>query len=232
MILSPTNGQRFVISDIHGCPKTFQALVESINLSKADQLFLLGDYIDRGNDSGGVLDFIFELQELGYQIFPLRGNHEQMFLDSYSDYSHRLFKMYLKMSKCYNMTDAEGKPKAEYLSFMQNLPYYYELEDCFLVHGGFNFKAENPLTDTKSMIWIRNFEVPMGFKRVIHGHTPTSIFQIREAITNKSFDIPLDNGCVYAQEKKNKVLDLSSLGRLCCLNLNTWELIEQPWMEE
>ncbi len=51
--MSPT-GQRWVISDIHGYAQTFQTLVrEKIKLTRNDQLFLLGDYIDRGPDSVG-----------------------------------------------------------------------------------------------------------------------------------------------------------------------------------
>ena len=42
---------KYAISDIHGCLKSFQALLEKIDLKKEDELFLLGDYIDRGPDS-------------------------------------------------------------------------------------------------------------------------------------------------------------------------------------
>jgi serine/threonine protein phosphatase 1 len=47
---------RYAISDIHGCPKTLAALIGEIGLEKKDELFLLGDYIDRGPDSQGVIN--------------------------------------------------------------------------------------------------------------------------------------------------------------------------------
>ena len=47
--------------------------------AKNDQLFLLGDYIDRGQDSKGVIDYIIELQK-EFQVFPIRGNHEENIL--------------------------------------------------------------------------------------------------------------------------------------------------------
>ena len=73
--------RRFAISDIHGCIKTFKTLVDRIEFSKEDTLYLLGDYIDRGPDSKGVIDHIWKIQEEGYRVHCLRGNHEQMLLE-------------------------------------------------------------------------------------------------------------------------------------------------------
>ena len=53
-----------------------------IQLQKKDKLILLGDYIDRGDKSKEVVDFIMELQENGFDIVPLIGNHEAMLLDA------------------------------------------------------------------------------------------------------------------------------------------------------
>ena len=75
-------GKRLVIPDIHGCSNTFKELIEKVAPTKDDQLFFLGDYIDRGVDSSGVLKYLNELSEKGYQVFPIRGNHEQMLLDA------------------------------------------------------------------------------------------------------------------------------------------------------
>ena len=61
--------RKIAISDIHGCNKTFQKLLfETLNLQKNDQLYLLGDYIDRGPDSKGVLDTIQNLITNGYYV--------------------------------------------------------------------------------------------------------------------------------------------------------------------
>ncbi len=68
--------RKLAIGDIHGCNKTFKALLDQINLSKDDELTLLGDYIDRGPDSKGVIDTIINLQSSGYQVRALRGNHD------------------------------------------------------------------------------------------------------------------------------------------------------------
>src|SRR6056297_3080965 len=73
---------RYAISDIHGCFKTFRRLIESgIKMEKNDQLFLMGDYIDRGPSSKQVLDYILYLMENNYNVVLLRGNHEEIFLN-------------------------------------------------------------------------------------------------------------------------------------------------------
>ena len=59
----------FAIGDLHGCSRTFRKLIlENINLQKEDELYCLGDYVDRGPDSKGVIDFILELKEKGYKV--------------------------------------------------------------------------------------------------------------------------------------------------------------------
>jgi serine/threonine protein phosphatase 1 len=229
-IAKPKQGRRWVIPDIHGCRQTFQYLLENkIQLQKTDQLFLLGDYVDRGLDSGGVLDIILSLQDGGYQVFPLRGNHEQMLLDSYCEYETKFFLRYLKFEKCFNIADEAGEIYPQYLDFLNNLPYYYELEDFYLVHAGFNFTKPEPFFDVHGMIWVRDFTPPVDFpKRIIHGHSVRDLTEIENAIAERKTVIPLDNGCVYrfrGRRKNKEVFPL--IGNLLALNLDTWELIIQ-----
>ena len=72
----------YAISDIHGCSQTFTELLNKISFSTNDTLYLLGDYIDRGPGSIQTIDKIIQLQSSGYNIKCLRGNHEQMMLNS------------------------------------------------------------------------------------------------------------------------------------------------------
>ena len=76
--------RRFAISDIHGCLKTFKQLLETIGLEKSDELFLLGDYVDRGPDSMGVVRYIQHLIVEGYFVTCLKGNHERHLLEQYA----------------------------------------------------------------------------------------------------------------------------------------------------
>lgn len=74
----------FVIGDIHGCLVELDELLGRIRARReADEtLVLLGDYIDRGPDSPGVLRRILELRDqLGERLVLLVGNHEQWLLE-------------------------------------------------------------------------------------------------------------------------------------------------------
>ncbi|MEI6208859.1 MAG: metallophosphoesterase [Desulfuromonadales bacterium] len=76
---------RFAIGDIHGGVKTFRALLGRLYLNHCDHLITLGDYVDRGPDSKGVLDTIMGLKDAGYHVTALRGNHDDMMLKSVTD---------------------------------------------------------------------------------------------------------------------------------------------------
>lgn len=81
-----STSRTIAIADIHGCCRTFRRLLfDIVRLDKADTLYLLGDMIDRGPDSKGVIETILELHEEGYAIKPVRGNHEQMLLQAISE---------------------------------------------------------------------------------------------------------------------------------------------------
>ena len=85
------NNRLFAIGDIHGCFDTLEELVNNkIQLKKSDKLILLGDYIDRGDKSKEVVEYIIDLQKKGFNILPLMGNHEAMLLDAYDNEKNTL----------------------------------------------------------------------------------------------------------------------------------------------
>src|SRR5690554_6025128 len=71
--------RRYVIGDIHGCSKALRSLVDEIAPSQDDQLIFLGDFIDRGPDSRGVIDQVIELSQRT-RVVAIRGNHEVMLM--------------------------------------------------------------------------------------------------------------------------------------------------------
>ena len=75
------SGRTIAIGDIHGCSLAFDLLLDAIALQPEDILITLGDYIDRGNDSKGILDRLISLHQKG-QLIPLKGNHEIMMLEA------------------------------------------------------------------------------------------------------------------------------------------------------
>ena len=77
-----------VIGDIHGCYDELKDLMETLEEEYEyrrgiDKLVFLGDYIDRGNNSRLVIEFIRNLQENNDNVIALMGNHEDMLLNYY-----------------------------------------------------------------------------------------------------------------------------------------------------
>lgn len=216
--------RKFVITDIHGCAATFRKMVvEELRLKKEDELYLLGDYIDRGIDSKGVFDFIFDLIERGYNIHCLRGNHEEFLIEARDNL--RVFQGWTtknggdKTLKSFGADTVKNIPE-KYFNFIQNLPYYFEVDNFLMVHAGFNFMSHDPFEDKEAMVMIRNFTIDYDFlagRKIIHGHTPTRLAQIVANVKNPdAVEINLDAGCVYN--------DVPDLNHLVALELNEWKL--------
>ena len=70
----------YAIGDIHGERQALEELVKALPLRDDDRLIFMGDYVDRGPDSRGVVDYLVELAKRRTCTF-LIGNHESMFLD-------------------------------------------------------------------------------------------------------------------------------------------------------
>ena len=219
------NGRQLVISDIHGCAKTFKALLKKVDLKKSDNLFLLGDYINRGANSMAVLNHIIRLIAAGYNIFPLRGNHEEMAWEKHNKIQNKLETDIYETNWGKDIMDKEKNILPEYKQFIKNLPYYYITENHLIVHAGLNFKAKKPLEDYYSMLWCKTTSsIPRDFnKTIIHGHAVQKLKDIQNSINKNTQTIGLDNGCVYPKRK--------DCGNLLCFNLDTYELIVQANIE-
>jgi serine/threonine protein phosphatase 1 len=77
-------GRTIAIGDIHGCHKAFEALLAAIAPQPDDRLIFLGDFVDRGPDSWGVIERILQLQN-ECAVVSLLGNHEEMLLEAITD---------------------------------------------------------------------------------------------------------------------------------------------------
>jgi serine/threonine protein phosphatase 1 len=228
--MSQTHMRRFAISDLHGCNRTFQALLETLRFDKNDVLYLLGDLVDRGPDSKGVIDTVWHLLKEGYTVRCLRGNHEQMMLNARTDPENRRHWMIngggvaFESFEVPRLTDIP----VNYFEWLENLPCYFDLDDYLLVHAGFDFQQPNPLSDTESMLWIRGWYKQidhewLGKRAIIHGHTPVDRKDIGLQLENLTRDrvLNIDNGCVFARNRPG-------LGHLCAFDLDEWKLYFQP----
>ena len=215
----PKTGRRFAIPDIHGCPKTLLALLKQIGPNEDDQVFFLGDYVNKGPDSQGTLDFLISLSEKPNYHF-IRGNHDQLLLD------HLKGENLLPPEKIKKLNiqsfDQRGNYD-QYISFIEASVYYLNLDQFLLVHAGFDFSSENAFDDTQRMMNIVGFSYNdklANHKTIVHGHLPLPLETIEMKIQNQERILPLDNGCVYLGERPGH-------GNLLALDLDSKEMFKQ-----
>ncbi|HEY4788168.1 MAG TPA: metallophosphoesterase family protein [Bacteroidales bacterium] len=197
------NHRLIAIGDIHGCFDALKSLIEhKIGLTKNDRLVLLGDYIDRGKQSKEVVDFIIDLQQKGFDIVPLMGNHEAMLLVVLENENY--LPLWIQNGGnetllCFGLHSLKNlDPK--YVAFFKGLRLFYSYHNLLFVHAGFNDACDNPFEDEYQMLWTRNevYTHPLlKGKTIIHGHTPITIAQCQQLIALRKQIINIDTGCVY-----------------------------------
>jgi serine/threonine protein phosphatase 1 len=207
----------YVISDIHGCSKTLRALIDSLHLTVNDTVYFLGDYVDRGPDSKGVLDIVMNL--------PIavchKGNHEDMMLFALDHPENDAASYHWGINGGKAAMDSFGGTVPEkYLAFLRGLRLITELPDFYLCHAGI---SPNPMaTPEEVLLWDRSCRVDMastGGRRLICGHTPTCVEVIKESIIGGDSKIIIDAGCVFSH--------VSTYGNLAALRLDDMALFTQ-----
>ena len=191
----------FVISDIHGCCKTFKKLLlETIIIKRSDKIYCVGDYVDRGKDSKGVIDLIVKLRSDGYNIYTLRGNHEQMMIDAVKDeqrLKHWLRNGGTQTLMSFGISSINELPYL-YVNFLKRTKKFIETDKYVIVHAGLNFRSANPFKDKEAMLWTRDeyfVRSKIKNKVMIHGHTPIPLKELlKQSNPNK---MNIDGGCVY-----------------------------------
>jgi serine/threonine protein phosphatase 1 len=185
----------YAIGDIHGekalLDEIHRQIIEDAARRTEDKLAVyLGDYIDRGPDSRGVVETVMK----GALPFPgvcLMGNHEALCLDpDPNDW----------LANGGRMTEASyGGPVSEsHKAWMRELPLTYRAGRWFFAHAGIDPLLPLAKQDRKTLLWIRqpflNYrgEMPEGVV-VVHGHTPTAAPDIRP---NR---IGIDTGACYGR---------------------------------
>ncbi len=175
-----------VVGDIHGKLELFQHLLtEAKYKPHEDFLVLIGDLVDRGEHSKGVVERAMQLyQEAPQTVLILKGNHEVMMVNSMlrpnTEYSEAWLKTGgLDCLKSY--TDAEGNVSVpeEHIEFLNHLPVWYEDDHAIYVHaslpkmtdGSFLHPSFSP--DSSELMWGRNrrFFAEYDGKLVVFGHT-------------------------------------------------------------
>ena len=209
----PAGERYYVVGDIHGRLDLFEALIEAIESDISEsgdievKVVLLGDLIDRGPQSAGVIKRTMQWQE-SRNVRILAGNHEEMFLQSFDDIEvlrhflkhggrETILSFDLPMKEYRKLAIEELHARLPSIvpekvrEFVANFEGLIEAGDYVFVHAG--IKPDVPLEDQKrsDLLWIRErFLRHKGRfpKTVVHGHT------IFEEIEIKRDRIGIDTG--------------------------------------
>lgn len=230
----------YVMSDIHGLYDRYEKMLEKINLTPEDTLYVLGDVIDRGEGGIRILLDIMSKSNIKF----LRGNHEQMMYHYYTETGEKWeeHKRRWERNVCQpTQRGFESLPKEQQirvLEFIQNAPYYAEVEagnrKYYLTHGAplkwgeedhaVRYPEAHPDSKFRPDYWeavlwerIEADRVPFTDKTLVFGHSCTERYQdkLPYQIWFGENKIDIDCGCGDNNE-------YTQLGCLCLDNLKEY----------
>ena len=206
--------RRIFVGDVHGHYDALMILLEAIAPSQADQVYFVGDLIDRGPKSAQVVELV---KSHGYHC--LLGNHEQMVLDvidgPYSQEHCRQAWLYSGGQTTLN-SYGKGSITPEHLAWMRSLPTHLDLGDVWLVHAGIDPRMPLDQQTAEQFCWIRDefHSMQQPFfkdKLIITGHTIT--FTLPGVMPGKLAQGPgwldIDTGAYHRQSGWLTGLDLT-----------------------
>lgn len=213
----------FAVGDIHGDLTHLEALLRALpELRESDTVVFIGDYVDRGPDSKGVVARVRALAASGpAEVVCLRGNHEDQWLVSTRGPNpsflfppgngcgqmYRSFKggpplepgEALGPIELQEMFEVAKWLPADVIAWMESLPLWYEDEHAIYVHAGLADDGHgwaHPRDGAStSLLWQRDRDFFRGYegKRVVFGHTPVELLPVDHlGFLASLFDDPYD----------------------------------------
>jgi serine/threonine protein phosphatase 1 len=179
--MSETTHRRIIIGDVHGHYEGLMALFEAIAPSTNDQVYFLGDLIDRGPQSAQVVNFV---QQNLYTC--LLGNHEQLMLDAFPNgyaFTPALQAWISSGGKSTIISYGDDlKRMLDDVEWLKTLPSYLDLGDLWLVHAGVHPLKSLDSQTNHDFCWIRqefhaSTQPYFTNKLIITGHTITFTFK-------------------------------------------------------
>jgi serine/threonine protein phosphatase 1 len=177
--MSETSQRRIFIGDVHGHYEGLMKLMEAIAPASDDEIYFLGDVIDRGPQSSDVIDFVIQ-----NNYVCLLGNHEQMLLNILTNENTATAAMQAWLYGGGQATIAsyqEATIPGEHLDWLKTLPTYLDLGDIWLTHAGVDPYLPLSAQTAEQFCWIRDefhsIQQPyFSDKLIIIGHTITFTF--------------------------------------------------------
>lgn len=213
---APDGMRLYAIGDVHGCLDQLTRIQRAIEADLAARpvadwrIIHLGDYVDRGPDSRGVIEFLLGLAAAEPRVLFLRGNHDAMFAGGIAG-DRRLGEVWLNNGGVETLESyglnliqfiealREDRPVHEKIprahrDFLDALAQSVHLGDYYFVHAG--IEPDRPLDeqDAEAQLWIRDrfLSSEEQFEAVVvHGHTPGPRVAVRP---NR---IGIDTGAVF-----------------------------------
>lgn len=223
----PEGERVYAVGDIHGRRDLLDKMLEAIaadaaGAARQNSIVFLGDYVDRGTDSKGVIDRLSSLALPGWQTVFLRGNHDQAVLDFLADAAfYRAWRSfgaadtllsYGVMPPRFDKEDAfeearqalaDALPPA-HRDFFESLAYRHEVGGYCFVHAGVRPGIALDRQVPEDLLWIRD-EFLLSERRlekiIVHGHTPL------EEPERRGFRIGVDTGAYATGRLSAVVLD-------------------------
>jgi serine/threonine protein phosphatase 1 len=190
----------YAIGDVHGCLDRLVPLVQRcLQHSGANpaRFVFVGDYIDRGPDSRGVVAFLIALQRDRSDVVCLRGNHEAIMLEALRTGDGRLWYANggAATLDSYGLDDLRHMPH-DHVDWAAGLPLHYDDGLRFYAHAGIDPDVPLDAQDAHDLLWIREPFLSSTLdhgRLVVHGHTPLSA-GIPDRRPNR---LNIDTGAVY-----------------------------------
>lgn len=175
----PSTAARLIaIGDIHGHAVALRRLVSEIQPKLADTIVVLGDCVNRGPDSRGVLECLIELQQQCHLV-PILGNHDEMMLDSRND-PHAAGRWLAQGGTATLLSYGERAELVhvpdEHWSFLAGFRPYHETNEFIFTHANYCWYTPMHQQPESLLRWLALDESPpcshISGKTVILGHTP------------------------------------------------------------
>ena len=192
----------YAVGDIHGSLSKLRRLIARCEQHAAGQpmtFVFLGDYVDRGPDSAGVIRTVIELQsKLRERVIALKGNHEAIALgviDGTLPADYWLAQGGTATLRSYGAQDARDLPR-DHVEWLRSLRLSYDDGRRLFVHAGIDPNKPLDAQDEHDLLWIRE---PFLVDRrdhgrlIVHGHTPLAT----DAPDLRDNRLNLDTGAVF-----------------------------------
>jgi serine/threonine protein phosphatase 1 len=185
------------IADIHGCFDALASILRAIDPKHDDTIICLGDFVDRGADSKGVLGMLIKLTG-DCRLVPILGNHDEMMLNARE--SKAAFREWMEFGGITTLDSYEASGLInivpdEHFIFLKSCLSCFETDTHFFVHANYDPLLPLDQQDARTLRWLSLQDcVPrphVSGKIAVVGHTPQS------EVLNLGHLICLDTDCGF-----------------------------------